>query len=50
MLRAFLIEPASSRGPYDDETTVTQGVVVYNLHMMARQPVRKWGNHCYSEQ
>jgi hypothetical protein len=31
MLRAFLIEPASSRGPYDDTTTVTQGVVVYNL-------------------
>jgi hypothetical protein len=31
MLRTFLIEPASSRGPYDDKTTVTQGVVVYNL-------------------
>jgi hypothetical protein len=30
MLRAFL-KPASSRGPYDDKTTVTQGGVVYNL-------------------
>ena len=40
MLRAFLIEPASSRGPYDDETTVTQGVVGYNLrHNESRQPV-----------
>ncbi|HEY7533244.1 MAG TPA: hypothetical protein VH681_10745, partial [Nitrospiraceae bacterium] len=27
----LLIEPASSRGPYDDRPTVTQGVVVYNL-------------------
>ncbi len=34
MLRAFLIEPVSSRGPYDDKTTVTQGVLVYNLNMM----------------
>ena len=31
MLRAFLIEPASSRDPYDDNPTVTQAVVVYNL-------------------
>jgi hypothetical protein len=31
MLRAFLIEPASSRGPYDDTPTVSQAVVVYNL-------------------
>jgi len=31
MLRAYLIVSASSRGPYDDTTTVTQGVVVYNL-------------------
>ena len=31
MLRAYLSVPASSRGPYDDTTTVTQGVVVYNL-------------------
>jgi hypothetical protein len=31
MLRAFLIEATSSRGPYDDDPTVTQGVLVYNL-------------------
>ena len=38
MVRTFLIEPASSRGPYDDKATVTQGVVVYNLtHDESRQ-------------
>lgn len=36
MLRTFLIEPASSRGPYDDKTTVTQGVVGYNLTISRR--------------
>lgn len=30
MLQAFL-KPTSSRGPYDEGTTVTQGLVLYNV-------------------
>jgi len=33
MLRAFLIEPTSSRGPYDDKTTVTQRVIKVISHV-----------------
>jgi hypothetical protein len=45
MLRAFLIELASSRGPYDDSPTVTQGIAVYNLPALAGalpSPLGEW--------
>ena len=45
MLRTFLIEPTSSRGPYDDKTTVTQRVVGYNLTISGRLVPRL---HAYS--
>ncbi len=43
MLRTFLLEPASSRGPYDDKPTVTQGGVVYNL----THDEKKEGTFCF---